>query len=72
MEAMNGWGLLKVVGNENSGGSGWWHMLSTTFCKINRRLLFTVKFFCLLLFEDKKLKRSHEKVGIKVFLTIFA
>jgi hypothetical protein len=39
-----------------------------------------IKFFCLLLFEgtftsffkDKKSKRSHKKVGIKVFLTIFA
>jgi hypothetical protein len=38
------------------------------------------KFFCLLLFEgtftsffiDKKSKRSHKTVGIKVFLTIFA
>jgi hypothetical protein len=37
-------------------------------------------FFCLLLFEctftsffkDKKSKRSHKTVGIKVFLTIFA
>jgi hypothetical protein len=39
-----------------------------------------IKFFCLLLFEgaftsffkDKKSKRSHRTVGIKVFLTIFA
>jgi hypothetical protein len=37
------------------------------------------KIFCLLLFEDyiiffkdKKSKRSHKTVGIKVFLTIFA
>jgi hypothetical protein len=38
------------------------------------------KHFCLLLFEgtftsffkDKKSKRSHKAVGIKVFLTIFA
>jgi hypothetical protein len=38
------------------------------------------KFFCLLLFEgtltsffkDKKSKRSHKAVGIKVVLTIFA
>jgi hypothetical protein len=38
------------------------------------------KFFCLLLFEgtftsffkDKKSKRSHKQIGIKVFLTIFA
>jgi hypothetical protein len=38
------------------------------------------KFFCLLLsegtftsfFKDKKARRSHETVGIKVFLTIFA
>jgi hypothetical protein len=37
-------------------------------------------FFCLLLFEgiftsffkDKKSKRSHKIVGIKIFLTIFA
>jgi hypothetical protein len=37
-------------------------------------------FFCLLLFEgtitsffkDKKSKRSHKTVGVKVFLTIFA
>jgi hypothetical protein len=41
---------------------------------------FFLKFFCLLLFEgtftsffiDKKSKRSHRTVGIKVFLTIFA
>ncbi len=38
------------------------------------------KFFCLFLFEgtftsffiDKKYKRSHKTVGIKVFLTFFA
>jgi hypothetical protein len=38
------------------------------------------KFFCLILFEapfrafskNKKSKRSHKTVGIKVFLTIFA
>jgi hypothetical protein len=35
-------------------------------------------FFCLLLFEgtsfftDKKSKRSHKTVGIKIFLTIYA
>jgi hypothetical protein len=42
--------------------------------------LFKKKFFGLLLFEgtftsvfkDKKSKRSHKTVGIKVFLTIFA
>jgi hypothetical protein len=40
---------------------------------------FFQKFFCLLLFEgtftffkDKKSKRSHKAVGIKVFITIFA
>ncbi len=41
---------------------------------------FKKMFFCLLLFEDtftsffkdKKSKRSHKTVGIKVFLTIFA
>jgi hypothetical protein len=39
-----------------------------------------LQFFCLLLFwryiyiifKDKKSKRSHKAVGIKVFLTIFA
>jgi hypothetical protein len=44
----------------------------------NRKL--KKKSFCLLLFEgtftsffkDKKSKRSHETLGIKVFLTIFA
>ena len=41
---------------------------------------FKKKFFCIVLFEgtftsffkDKKSKRSHKTVGIKVFLTIFA
>ncbi len=41
---------------------------------------FLKKFFCLLILEgsftsfykDKKPKRSHKTVGIKVFLTIFA
>jgi hypothetical protein len=41
---------------------------------------FFIKFLCLLLcegkftsfFKDKKSKRSHKTVGIKVFLTIFA
>jgi hypothetical protein len=45
----------------------------------NEKLILN-KFFFLLLFEgtftpffkDKKLKRSHKTVGIKVFLTIFA
>jgi hypothetical protein len=45
----------------------------------NKKLILK-KFFCLLLFEgiftsffkDKKSKRSHITVGIKVFLTFFA
>jgi hypothetical protein len=44
-----------------------------------KKLIFKI-FFCLLLFEDtftsffkdKKSKRSHKTVGIKVILTIFA
>jgi hypothetical protein len=46
----------------------------------NKKLIFFIKFFCLLLFEgaftsffkDKKSKRSHRSVRIKVFLTVFA
>jgi hypothetical protein len=46
----------------------------------NKKLIFLTKIFCLLLFEDtftlflkdKKSKRSHKTLGIKVFLTIFA
>jgi hypothetical protein len=48
----------------------------------NKKLIFLLitKFFCLLLFEgtfasfskDKKSKRSHKAVEIKVFLPIFA
>ncbi len=46
----------------------------------NKKQIFKNKFFCLLLYEgtftsffkDKKSKRSHETVRIKVFLTIFA
>jgi hypothetical protein len=46
----------------------------------SKKLIFLINFFCLLLFEatftscfkDKKSKRSHKIVGIKVFLTIFA
>jgi hypothetical protein len=45
----------------------------------NKKLILK-KFFCLLLFQgtfksffkDKKSKRSHKTVGIKIFLTIFA
>ncbi len=45
----------------------------------NKKLILT-KIFCFLLFEgtfssffkDKKSKRGHRTVGIKVFLTIFA
>jgi hypothetical protein len=45
-----------------------------------KKLSFKKKFFCLLLFEgtftsffkEKKSKRSHKKIGIEVFLTIFA
>jgi hypothetical protein len=48
--------------------------------KTPTKILFKKKFFCLLLFEGtftsffqgKKFKRSHNTVGIKVFLTIFA
>jgi hypothetical protein len=39
----------------------------------NKKTNFLKKFFCLLLFyKDKKSKRSHKAVGIKVILTIFA
>jgi hypothetical protein len=46
----------------------------------NKKLICLKQFFCLLLFEDtftsffkdKKSKRSHKTVDIKVFLTIFA
>jgi hypothetical protein len=45
----------------------------------NKKQIFYFKFFCLLFegiftsfFKDKKSKRSHKTVGIKVFLTIFA
>jgi hypothetical protein len=45
----------------------------------SKKLIFLQKFFCLLLFEgtftsffkDKKSKRSHKTVGIKVFLLFF-
>jgi hypothetical protein len=45
----------------------------------NKKQIFVEKFFCKLLFEGtftsffkgKKSKRSHKKVEIKVFLTIF-
>jgi hypothetical protein len=47
--------------------------------KMPTKSKFFKKFFCLLLFEamyiifkDKKSKRSHKAVGIKVFLTFFA
>ena len=50
------------------------------FQDANKKLIFLKKFSCLLLFEgtftsffkDKKSKRSHKSVEIKVFLTIFA
>jgi hypothetical protein len=46
----------------------------------NKKLVFLIQFFCILLFagtftsffKDKKSKRSHKTVEIKVFLTIFA
>jgi hypothetical protein len=46
----------------------------------SKKLIFSHKFFCLLLFEatftsffkGKKSKRSHKTVEIKVFLTTFA
>jgi hypothetical protein len=46
----------------------------------NKKLIFLKKFSCILLFEgtftlffkDKKVKKSHKTVEIKVFLTIFA
>jgi hypothetical protein len=46
----------------------------------NKKLIFVMKFFRLLLFKgtstsifkDKKSKRSHKTVRIKVFLSIFA
>ncbi len=45
-----------------------------------KKLIFFIQFFCILLFEgtftsffkDKKSKRCHKTVEIKVFLTIFA
>ncbi len=48
--------------------------------RFQQKTNFLIKFFCLLLFEDtftsflkdKKSKRSHKAVGIKVFLAIFA
>jgi hypothetical protein len=47
---------------------------------VNKKLIVFLNFFCLLLFEgtftsffkDKKSKKSHKILGIKVFLTIFA
>jgi hypothetical protein len=46
----------------------------------NKKIIYNKKFFFFFLFEskftsffkDKKSKRSHRAVGIKVFLTIFA
>jgi hypothetical protein len=46
----------------------------------NKKQIFLKRFFCILLFEgtftsffeDKKSKKSHKTVEIKVFLTIFA
>ncbi len=46
----------------------------------NTKLIFVKIIFCFLVFEstftsffkDKKSKRSHKTVGVKVFLTIFA
>jgi hypothetical protein len=45
----------------------------------NKKLILTMFFYLLLLegtftsfFKDKKSKTSHQTVGIKVFLTIFA
>ena len=46
----------------------------------NKKQIFFIKFFCLLLFEgtftlvfkDQKSKRRHKTVGTKVFLTNFA
>jgi hypothetical protein len=50
------------------------------FQDANKKLIFILKFSCILLFEgtftsffkDKKSKRSHKTLEIKVFLTIFA
>ena len=50
------------------------------FQDANKKLIFLKKFSCILLFEgtftsffkDKKSKRSHKTVEIKVFLTILA
>ncbi len=55
----------------------WIHL---TFKMPTKNEFFLLKFFCILLFEvtftsffkDKKSKRSHKTVEIKVFLTIFA
>jgi hypothetical protein len=52
---------------------------SLTF-KTQKKKMFQQNFFCILLFEatfppffkDKKSKRGHKTVEIKVFLTIFA
>jgi hypothetical protein len=46
----------------------------------NKKLIFKIKFICIILFEgtltsfykDKKSKRSHKTVKIKVFLNILA
>ncbi len=54
-------------------------IISSLTFKMLKKLIF-FKVFCLLLFEgtftsvfkDKKSKRSHKAIGIKVFLTIFA
>ncbi len=72
--------LIRICGSmplTNRSGSGYFrHWPSRRQQKTNLKK----KFFCLLLFEgiftsflkDKKFKRSHKAVGIKVFLTIFA
>jgi hypothetical protein len=68
-----------LVRPTNGSGSG-----SCYFCQSPSRwllnIIFSLSFFCLLLFmlpftsffKNKKSQRSHQTVGIKVFLDIFA
>ncbi len=66
--------------NGSGCGSGSCYFFVIILSDANKKQYFLNKFFCLLLFEgtfasffkDKKSKRSHKAVGIKVFLTIFA
>jgi len=55
------------------------HAFSSLIFKMSTRNYFFPSFFCILLFEatftsffKEKSQKSHKKVGIKVFLSIFA